>query len=131
MNNVHLCINNLIIRMKYNISPIFHVHIARTFVTRLSKALWYMDLHLEKFKEGGLAIPDRLLQLPQGLGSNNRYQETQHKTPKLSQIQLHCSQLSISISQPWAHWIHFTGILMNVLCHSSISIKFVAHYYSL
>ena len=71
----------------------------RKFTQKLSRALWYLDTHHEKFLSRGILLPPVLGSL-QGYNDFHRKKE---KEPRLSVelFEYHIQQLTDRVMQPW------------------------------
>lgn len=69
------------------------------FARQLSRTLWYLDCHHNKFSSRGITLPKNFLQF-QGY---NDYRRKKEKEPRLSSKDLgqHIDSLSSTLQQPW------------------------------
>ncbi|CAG8621658.1 25122_t:CDS:2 [Dentiscutata erythropus] len=97
-----------------------HETMGKTFINRLTSALWYIDPHLSTLSARSYHLPALFTQLKtyqDGKSYNEFYYTGHHKKDQLSQQKLAhlSSSLEISISQPWASSNKWSQVMPAVL----------------
>lgn len=73
--------------------------VGESLTQKLTRALWYIDVHHEKFAARSILLPSRI----GALQGYNDYKRKKEKAPRLSAVQLnnHVQELSGVLMQPW------------------------------
>ena len=82
------------------------------FVRKLSRCLWYIDPHHEKFRKQGVNLPDRFLCFT----GYNDYKKRKEREPRVSSDELnyHTEELSGLLMQPWLSFVRFDKLRRDV-----------------
>ena len=96
-----------------------HLTIGKDFAERVTSLIWYIDPHLQKFKQRSIELPLILKDLPQYKAKSqyNTYYETgHHKKTDISRDQLekYCKALELSLKQLWVSQPQWENIIKNM-----------------
>jgi hypothetical protein len=103
-----------------------------TRVERLTKAIWYIDPHLEKLHSRGCHLPSLFNSLPvyqQNSVYNEYYQRMKKKKPQLTRLELFhlANSIELSLAEPWATKASWQEVISNIFEFTSMMKKYSDH----
>ncbi|GES76141.1 hypothetical protein GLOIN_2v1773127 [Rhizophagus clarus] len=104
----------------------------KRFIERLTKAIWYIDPHLEKLRSRGCHLPLLFSSLPvyqQNGVYNEYYQRMKKKKSQLTRLELFqlANSIELSLTEPWASKDFWQEIISNVFKLTSMMKKYFDH----
>jgi hypothetical protein len=109
-----------------------HITYGKRFIERLTKAIWYIDPHLEKLRSRGCHLPSLFNSLPvyqQNGVYNEYYQRMKKKKPQLTRLELFqlANSIELSLAEPWASKNSWQEVVLNVFEFTSMMKKYFDH----
>ncbi|CAG8744685.1 21346_t:CDS:1 [Rhizophagus irregularis] len=109
-----------------------HNTCGKKFIERLTKAIWYIDPHLEKLRSRGCHLPLLFSSLPvyqQNGVYNEYYQRMKKKKSQLTRLELFqlANSIELSLAEPWASKDFWQEVVLNVFELTSMMKKYFDH----
>jgi hypothetical protein len=113
-----------------------HNTCGKKFIERLTKAIWYIDPHLEKLRSRGCHLPLLFSSLPvyqQNGVYNEYYQRMKKKKSQLTRLELFqlANSIELSLAEPWASKDSWQEVVLNVFELTSTGRKLKNRAYTL
>ncbi|CAB4480784.1 unnamed protein product [Rhizophagus irregularis] len=109
-----------------------HNTCGKKFIERLTKAIWYIDPHLEKLRSRGCHLPLLFSSLPvyqQNGVYNEYYQRMKKKKSQLTRLELFqlANSIELSLAESWASKDSWQEVVLNVFELTSMMKKYFDH----
>ncbi|PKB96978.1 hypothetical protein RhiirA5_433923 [Rhizophagus irregularis] len=109
-----------------------HTTYGRRFIERLTKAIWYIDPHLEKLRSRGCHLSLLFSSLPvyqQNGVYNEYYQRMKKKKTQLTRLEIFqlVNSIELSLTEPWASKGYWQEVVSNVFDFTSMMKKYSNH----